>query len=121
VKKNLIGGLSKNVWSLGWVSLFNDFSSEMDYPHLVSHLYLWSFLWSIRRDGKSLVADPVEEPKRGTAYGAYNFSIGLAALPASLLMGFIWKTIGVQWAFTFGAVMALIAALLAMLLMGNPQ
>jgi hypothetical protein len=34
-------------------------------------------------------------------------------------MGLIWKTIGVQWAFSFGAVMALIAALLAMILMGN--
>jgi len=69
---------------------------------------------------RAWVADLVEESKRGTAYGVYNFSIGMAALPASLIMGFIWKTIGVQWAFTFGAVMALIAALLAVLLMGNP-
>jgi MFS family permease len=68
---------------------------------------------------KAWVADLVEESRRGTAYGAYHFCIGIAALPASLLMGLIWKAIGVQWAFTFGAVMALIAALLTAVLMGG--
>lgn len=66
---------------------------------------------------KAWVADLVEESKRGTAYGAYHFCIGIAALPASLLMGLIWKAIGVQWAFSFGAVMALIAAFLVVILM----
>lgn len=66
---------------------------------------------------KAWVADLVEESKRGIAYGAYHFSIGIAALPASLLMGLIWKVIGVEWAFTFGAAMAFLAALLAILLM----
>jgi MFS family permease len=70
---------------------------------------------------KAWVADLVEESKRGTAYGAYHFCIGIAALPASLLMGLIWKTIGVQWAFSFGAVMALIAAFLTIALMGSDQ
>jgi len=37
------------------------------------------------------------------------------------LMGLIWNTVGVQWAFSFGAVMALIAALLAIILMEEPQ
>ncbi len=70
---------------------------------------------------KAWVADLVEESKRGTAYGAYHFCIGIAALPASLLMGLIWKAIGIQWAFSFGAVMALIAAFLAIALMGSDQ
>jgi MFS family permease len=43
---------------------------------------------------KAWVCDLVEESKRGTAYGAYHFCIGIAALPASLLMGFLWKAIG---------------------------
>jgi len=68
---------------------------------------------------RAWVADLVEESKRGTAYGAYHFFIGIAALPASLLMGLIWKSIGVQWAFSFGAAMALIAAFLAIILMGE--
>lgn len=70
---------------------------------------------------KAWVADLVEESKRGTAYGVYHFSIGMTALPASLLMGFIWKAIGVQWAFSFGAIMAFIAMLSAIILMGEQK
>jgi MFS family permease len=66
---------------------------------------------------RAWVADLVEESKRGMAYGAYHFFIGIATLPACLLMGFIWKTSGAEWAFSFGAVMALIAAFLALILM----
>jgi MFS family permease len=70
---------------------------------------------------RAWVADLVEESKRGTAYGVYHFCIGMAALPASLLMGLIWKAAGVKWAFSFGAVLALIAALLAILLLGDHE
>lgn len=70
---------------------------------------------------RAWVADLVEESKRGTAYGIYNFFIGIATFPASLLMGLLWETMGVQWAFSFGALMALIATLLAILLMGEQK
>jgi len=88
------------------------------------HIWLLFFIYGLyfglaEGTERAWVADLVEESKRGTAYGAYHFFIGVATLPASLLMGLIWKTIGVQWAFSFGAVMALIAAFLAMILMGN--
>ena len=69
---------------------------------------------------RAWVADLVEEPRRGTAYGAYHFMIGLASLPASLIFGFIWTSAGISWAFCFGAGMALIAALFAILLLGEP-
>jgi MFS family permease len=88
------------------------------------HIWLLFFIYGLyfglaEGTERAWVADLVEESKRGTAYGVYHLFIGVATLPASLLMGLIWKTIGVQWAFSFGAVMALIAALLAMILMGN--
>jgi MFS family permease len=63
----------------------------------------------------------VEESKRATAYGIYHFFIGISSLPASLLMGFIWKTIGVKWAFSLGAIMALISAILALIYMGGEK
>jgi len=86
------------------------------------HVWVLFFIYGIffglsEGTERAWVADLVEESKRGTAYGAYHLFIGMAALPASLLMGFLWKTIGVQWAFSFGALMALIAAFLAMILM----
>jgi MFS family permease len=68
---------------------------------------------------RAWVADLVEESKRGTAYGAYYFFIGIATLPSSVLMGLIWKFRGPVWAFSFGAALALVAALLAILLMGQ--
>lgn len=59
---------------------------------------------------KALVADIVPAARRGAAFGWYSLTIGLGALPASLLFGFIWERVGVAAAFWFGAVLALLAA-----------
>ena len=61
---------------------------------------------------KALVADIVPRARRGSAFGWYNLAIGLAALPASLIFGFIWDRWGAPTAFGFGASLALIAALM---------
>jgi len=92
----------------------------------VCHIWFLFFIYGLffglsEGTERAWVADLVEESKRGTAYGVYNFFIGMATLPASLLMGLIWRTVGTKWAFSFGAGMALIAALLAIILMGEPQ
>jgi predicted MFS family arabinose efflux permease len=58
----------------------------------------------------ALVADAVPAERRGTAYGFYNLAIGIAALPASLIFGFLLDRAGARVAFTFGAAMALAAA-----------
>jgi MFS family permease len=60
---------------------------------------------------KALVADLVPAARRGTAFGWYNLAIGLGALPASLIFGAIWDRRGPSAAFTFGATLALVAAL----------
>jgi MFS family permease len=58
----------------------------------------------------ALVADAVPADRRGTAYGFYNLAIGIAALPASLVFGFLLDHAGARTAFSFGAAMALAAA-----------
>jgi MFS family permease len=58
-----------------------------------------------------LVADIVPGGKRGTAYGWYNLSIGIAALPASVVFGLIWDRAGSAAAFTFGAGVAALAVI----------
>jgi MFS family permease len=45
---------------------------------------------------RAWVADRVKPHLRGTAYGLYNFSIGIGALPASLALGFLWQKCGPQ-------------------------
>ena len=60
---------------------------------------------------KALVADLVPEARRGSAYGWFNLAIGLGALPASLIFGALWDRLGAPVAFTFGATLALVAAM----------
>lgn len=58
---------------------------------------------------KALVADLVPAARRGTAFGWFNFAIGIAALPASLIFGIVWDRIGPAMAFTMGAALAAVA------------
>ena len=104
-------------WTIyGLVYLGFAFASKA--VHLWILFLIYGFFYGLAEGTeRAWVADLVEESKRGTAYGVYHFAIGVAALPASLLMGFIWKSAGVEKAFSFGALMALVAALLAILLM----
>lgn len=61
---------------------------------------------------KALVADLVRPEQRGTAYGLYNLAFSITVLPASLLLGFLWKYHGATTAFLTGACLGILAALL---------
>ena len=58
---------------------------------------------------RALVADLVPERLRGRAYGYFHAAIGIAALPASVLFGLLWKELGPRAAFLAGAGVALAA------------
>ncbi len=58
---------------------------------------------------KAFIADLVPRGVRGRAFGLYGATIGLATLPASFFMGFLWDRFGAQPAFLFGAGMAVVA------------
>ncbi|MBK7132957.1 MAG: MFS transporter [Bacteroidales bacterium] len=77
---------------------------------------------------KAFVADLVEEDKHGTAYGLFNFSIGLGALPASLIFGFLYSYFdklipgyGGTVAFGFGGTIALISMFLLAIKVKEPS
>lgn len=68
---------------------------------------------------KAFVADLVNDDQRGTAYGMFNFAIGLGALPASIIFGLLYsffdKVIpgfGGTVAFGFGAMIAVTSMIL---------
>ncbi len=63
---------------------------------------------------KAFLVDISNAEERGSAFGWYNFAIGIGALPASLLFGLIWQLVGSKAAFAFGAGLAGLAALLLM-------
>jgi predicted MFS family arabinose efflux permease len=59
---------------------------------------------------KTLVASLVASQHRGLAYGWFNFAIGLATLPSSLLFGALYQRYGVLAAFGCGSALAVAAA-----------
>lgn len=61
---------------------------------------------------KALVADLTPAAARASAYGAYHTAIGITALPASLLTGWLWQRFDAGVAFGTGAVLAAAAAIL---------
>lgn len=60
---------------------------------------------------RAFVADLVPERLRGRAYGFFHAAIGVAALPASVLFGILWKEFGPRAAFLTGAGVALAATI----------
>jgi len=61
---------------------------------------------------RALVADLVPESMRGTAYGLFHLTIGITALPASVIMGVLWQKVGVVAAFGLGSGLAALAGLI---------
>jgi MFS family permease len=61
---------------------------------------------------KALVADMVEDEKRGTAFGLYNLAFGITVLPASLLFGLVWTRYSAEAAFLASAGVSVLAVVL---------
>lgn len=70
---------------------------------------------------RALVADFAPPAQHGQAYGLFHFVVGIAALPASLLFGWLWQAYSVQVAFLTGAGLAVAAALLLSALSASPN
>lgn len=65
---------------------------------------------------KALVADLSPLHLRGSCFGLYHLTVGLGALPASLIFGLVWERFGAHRAFGLGALLALVAGAMLMLL-----
>lgn len=61
---------------------------------------------------KALVADLAPASRRGAAFGWFNATVGIAALPASIVFGLVWDAFGAATAFAMGATLALLASVL---------
>jgi MFS family permease len=60
---------------------------------------------------RALVRDLAPSAERGTAFGWFYMLVGLAAIPAGLLLGGLWSFIGAQIAFLTSAGITALAAL----------
>lgn len=61
---------------------------------------------------KKLVTELVGSDRKGLAFGWFNFAIGIAALPSSVLFGWLYQQFGALGAFGTGAALAAVAAMM---------
>jgi MFS family permease len=61
---------------------------------------------------RTLAAMLAGDEKKGLAFGWFNFAIGVAALPSSLIFGWIYEEFGAVAAFGWGASLAILAAVI---------
>jgi MFS family permease len=66
--------------------------------------------------GKAYISLHAQDEFAGTTYGVYQTVTGLAAFPASLAAGFLWKYVSPKAPFFFGAIMALVALVILYLM-----
>jgi len=59
---------------------------------------------------RAVVGELAPGAERGTAFGWYNMTLGLTAIPAGLVFGGVWQSFGAPSAFGLGAALALVAA-----------
>lgn len=81
-------------------------------------LFIVYGVYSAATDGvqKAYIADIIPAGNRGMGIGTFNALTGLAALPASILTGYLWKIKGPIGAFGFGSLMAFLACFLFVIL-----
>jgi MFS family permease len=60
---------------------------------------------------RAYVADLNASEIRATAFGIYHTVVGIALLPANLLMGFLWQRFGFQTALLLGAALSLVSGI----------
>jgi MFS family permease len=119
----------KKVISLGWgiyVFVYAGFALLVFLParhQIIASFALFAIyaLYYAFTEGaeKAFVADLVKSENKGTAYGLFNFAIGLGAMPASIIFGVLYnyseKAIpgyGGTVAFSTGAAIALVSMIL---------
>ena len=103
----------------GWV-LYAAVYAGFGWSRSVEALIGWFMLYSVyaaavEGSEKALIADLAPEALRATAFGWHAAVQGFGALAAGLFFGLLWQWLGAPVAFTTGAALALIAALLLLL------
>jgi MFS family permease len=119
----------KKVINIGWAIYAFVYISFAFLVFLPSHLQvvatfllfaIYAFFYAFSEGAeKAFVADLVGSDQRGSAYGLYNFAVGLGALPASVIFGLIYSAFdrflpgfGGTVAFGFGGIIAVASMIL---------
>ena len=106
----------RKVIGVGWLvyaAVYAAFALTDSAPALVVVFLVYGLYFGLTEGvEKAWVADLAPAGGRGNAFGIYNAVIGVGALVASLLFGFIWTRVSPEAAFFTGAGFALAATAL---------
>jgi MFS family permease len=110
----------KKVVVAGWIVYAATYAAWglVSGPAWMVGLFLVYGIYAAATEGveRALVADFVPAERRGTAYGWFHLAVGVSALPASVLFGFLYKWYGAQAAFGVSAALAVAASALLLML-----
>ena len=118
------GGLSdrwgrKQVIVAGWIVyaiVYIGFATARSAAGFIAWFLFYGIHFALAEGAeKALVADMTPSGRQGTAFGYYNAALGVGTLTASVLFGFIYERFSPQTAFTVGAALAGVAAVLLVL------
>ena len=76
--------------------------------HIIALFAMFGIFYAIDEGQSKAYITDLEQKKRGTAIGVYNFAVGLVYLPASIIAGYLWK-LNPNYAFGFAAFIAVVA------------
>ena len=117
---NVMGGRLSDRWGprpaiiTGWLvyaAVYAAFAFAQSALHVWILFLVYGLFYGLTEaPEKALVAAVAPSHRRGAAFGAYHFTIGIGALPASLMFGLIWQRFGAAAALFTGAGLALLAA-----------
>lgn len=106
------------------VLIASDVSLAMaaDWPALLMGVALWGIHMGMTQGLlATMVADTAPSDLRGTAYGVFNLSSGLALLVASVVAGFAWDDFGSSVTFWMGGAFATLCLVALMLRFFNKE
>ena len=107
-------------WGL-YAAVYAGFAQATDPWHAWALFGVYGVVFGLTEGAeKALVADLVAPLRRGTAFGWYQATVGVAALPASIGFGVVWDAYGSPAAFAMGAALAVVAAVIMSLVVLSP-
>jgi len=126
-----LGGAACDKWGprrtllLGWTAyagVYAAFAFGRTPAFLITIFLLYGVYYGLSEPSeRAWVAEMAPARLRGSYMGLYHGAVGLAALPASVLFGVLWKVAGVSVAFLVGAGFALAAAAVIVANRGKPE
>ena len=108
----------------GWIVyalVYFGFATSTSAPAFIAWFLFYGVYFAFAEGPeKALVADLTPAERRGAAFGIYNATIGLGALIASILFGYLYDRFGATTAFTTGAALAGVAAVMLLFVPTTP-